>query len=310
MKAKRSGLTLVEILVVVGVIAILAGMLLPAISMVRRTAREAKQKVQFTAIDLALATFKNDHGDYPPSDRYTWLEETAQTENSSGAQKLAEALLGWDLLGFHPDSGFRADGMNRWPYRVGTTTHAAGTYFLYDRTVDRDMDRRRSRYLDLDTANAVRLGVSGGNDGLFNLGAAGVPLAPETFVLGDAFGKGKEVVLRDGKRKRAGLPVLYYRANATGKAREDVYDNRDNDYLVVAKEQTDLTQRGSAPARAQGNLWNPLAGAVSTFYDNITDWRASTDSFRVPHKPDSYILISAGNDGFYGTDDDIYNFQR
>ncbi|MDY0355668.1 MAG: type II secretion system protein [Sedimentisphaerales bacterium] len=310
MKAKRSGLTLVEILVVVGVIAILAGMLLPAISMVRRTAREAKQKVQFTAIDLALATFKNDHGDYPPSDRYTWLEETAQTENSSGAQKLAEALLGWDLLGFHPDSGFRADGMNRWPYRVGTMTHTAGTYFLYDRTVDRDMDRRRSRYLDLDTANAVRLGVSGGNDGLFNLGAVGVSLAPETFVLGDAFGKGKEVVLRDGKRKRAGLPVLYYRANATGKAREDVYDNRDNDYLVVAKEQTDLTQRGSAPARAQGNLWNPLAGAVSTFYDNITDWRASTDSFRVPHKPDSYILISAGNDGFYGTDDDIYNFQR
>jgi prepilin-type N-terminal cleavage/methylation domain-containing protein len=309
-KAKRSGLTLVEILVVVGVIAILAGMLLPAISMVRRTAREAKQKVQFTAIDLALATFKNDHGDYPPSDRYTWLEETAQTENSSGAQKLAEALLGWDLLGFHPDSGFRADGMNRWPYRVGTMTHTAGTYFLYDRTVDRDMDRRRSRYLDLDTANAVRLGVSGGNDGLFNLGAVGVSLAPETFVLGDAFGKGKEVVLRDGKRKRAGLPVLYYRANATGKAREDVYDNRDNDYLVVAKEQTDLTQRGSAPARAQGNLWNPLAGAVSTFYDNITDWRASTDSFRVPHKPDSYILISAGNDGFYGTDDDIYNFQR
>lgn len=310
MKAKRSGLTLVEILVVVGVIAILAGMLLPAISMVRRTAREAKQKVQFTAIDLALATFKNDHGDYPPSDRHTWLEETAQTENSSGAQKLAEALLGWDLLGFHPDSGFRADGMNRWPYRVGTMTHTAGTYFLYDRTVDRDMDRRRSRYLDLDTANAVRLGVSGGNDGLFNLGAVGVSLAPETFVLGDAFGKGKEVVLRDGKRKRAGLPVLYYRANATGKAREDVYDNRDNDYLVVAKEQTDLTQRGSAPARAQGNLWNPLAGAVSTFYDNITDWRASTDSFRVPHKPDSYILISAGNDGFYGTDDDIYNFQR
>ena len=310
MKAKRSGLTLVEILVVVGVIAILAGMLLPAISMVRRTAREAKQKVQFTAIDLALATFKNDHGDYPPSDRHTWLEETAQTENSSGAQKLAEALLGWDLLGFHPDSGFRADGMNRWPYRVGTMTHTAGTYFLYDRTVDRDMDRRRSRYLDLDTANTVRLGVSGGNDGLFNLGAVGVSLAPETFVLGDAFGKGKEVVLRDGKRKRAGLPVLYYRANATGKAREDVYDNRDNDYLVVAKEQTDLTQRGSAPARAQGNLWNPLAGAVSTFYDNITDWRASTDSFRVPHKPDSYILISAGNDGFYGTDDDIYNFQR
>jgi len=25
---------------------------------------------------------------------------------------------------------------------------------------------------------------------------------------------------------------------------------------------------------------------------------------------DSYILISAGHDGFYGTEDDIYNFER
>jgi len=308
-KAKRSGLTLVEILVVVGVIAILTGMLLPAISMVRKTAREAKQRVQFTAIDLALATFKNDHGDYPPSDHYTWLEDTQQAENSSGAQKLAEALLGWDLLGFHPDSGWRADGMNRWPYRVGTTTHAAGTYFLYDRTVEYDMNKRRSRYLDIDTANAVRLGVSGTHDGLFNLGA---PLASAagTFVLGDAFGKGREVVLPDGTRKRAGLPVLYYRANPSGKTREDVYDFRNNDYLIYTKEQADLTQRGTPPVRATGQHWNPLAGAAATFYDHITDWRASTAAFGVPHKPDSYILISAGNDGLYGTDDDICNFQR
>jgi len=311
-KAKRSGLTLVEILVVVGVIAILAGMLLPAVSMVRKTAREAKQKVQFTAIDLALATFKNDHGDYPPSDRYSWLADTQQTENSSGAQKLAEALLGWDLLGFHPDSGWRADGTNRWPYRVGTTTHAAGTYFLYDRTVEHDMNKRRSRYLDIDTSNAVRLGITGAHDGLFNLGAVGGPLASAagTFVLGDAFGKGKEVVLPDGTRRRAGLPVLYYRANSSARMREDVYDSRDNDNLVYAKEQTDLAQRGTPPVRATGAHWNPLAGTVTTFYDYITDWRASTTAFHVPHKPDSYILISAGNDGFYGTDDDICNFSR
>lgn len=309
MKAKRSGLTLVEILVVVGVIAILAGILLPAISMVRKAAREAKQRVQLTAIDLALATFKNDHGDYPPSDHYTWLEDTRQMENSSGAQKLAEALLGWDLLGFHPDSGWRADGMNRWPYRVGTTTYAAGTYFLYDRTVEYDMEKRRSRYLDIDTANAVRLGVTGAHDGLFNLPSP-LASAADTFVLGDVFGKGKEVVLPDGSRKRAGLPVLYYRADPSAKEREDVYDFRDNDYLIYAKEQADRTQRGTPPVRDTGQRWNPLAGAAATFYDYITDWRASTTAFGVPHKPDSYILISAGNDGFYGTDDDICNFQR
>jgi type II secretory pathway pseudopilin PulG len=309
-KAKRSGLTLVEILVVVGIIAILTGMLLPAIGMVRKTAREAKQKVQFTAIDLALATFKNDYGSLPPSDHYTWLLDTQQAENSSGAQKLAEALLGWDLLGFHPDSGWRADGMNRWPYRVGTTTHAEGTYFLYDRTVEYDMNKRKSRYLDLDTANAVRLGVTAAHDGLFNLGAVGVPLAADTFVLGDVFGKGKDVTLLDGTRKKSGLPVLYYRANPSEKVREDIYNRLDNDYLVYAKEQTDVLGRGTPPVRPSGRFWNPLAGTAATFYEYITDWRASTTDFRVPHKPDSYILISAGNDGLYGTDDDICNFQK
>lgn len=311
MKAKRSGLTLVEILVVVGIIAVLVGMLLPAVSMVKKTAREAKQKVQFTAIDLALATFKNDYGSLPPSDPYTSLANSATgIENSSGAQKLAEALLGWDLLGFHPDSGWRADGMNRWPYRVGTTTHAEGTYFLYDRTVEYDMNKRKSRYLDLDTANAVRLGVAGNQDGLFNLGAAGVPLAPNTFVLGDVFGKGKDVVLLDGTRKKSGLPVLYYRANPSQKVREEIYSYRDNDLLLYAKEQTDVLTRGTPPVRPSTNLWNPLAGTAPAFYDYITDWRASTTDFQVPYKDESYILISAGNDGMYGTDDDICNFQR
>lgn len=311
MKAKRSGLTLVEILVVVGIIAILTGMLLPAVSMVKKTAREAKQRVQFTAIDLALATFKNDYGALPPSDHYTWLGDTDAIENSSGAQKLAEALLGWDLLGFHPDSGWRADGMNRWPYRVGTTTHPEGTYFLYDRTIEREMDKRKSRYLDLDTANAVRLGVTGNQDGLFDLSRAGVPLAPDTFVLSDVFGKGKDVTLLDGTRQKSGLPVLYYRADPSAKIREEIYNSRDNDHLVVAKEQIDLADKGTAPiAPAGGRFWNPLAGPVSTFYDYITDWRASTTTFQVPHKPDSYLLISAGNDGRYGTDDDITNFKR
>jgi type II secretory pathway pseudopilin PulG len=302
-------LTLVEILVVVGIIAILTGMLLPAIGMVRKTAREAKQKVQFTAIDLALATFKNDYGSLPPSDRYTWLRDTQQTENSSGAQKLAEALLGWDLLGFHPDSGWRADGMNRWPYRVGTTTHAEGTYFLYDRTVEYDMDKRKSRYLDLDTANAVRLGVTGNQDGLFDLGAVGVPLAANTFVLGDVFGKGKDVTLLDGSRRKSACRALLSRQPLGESAGEHL--RQPGQRLSYRRQGADRpAQRGTAPLRAAGRFWNPLAGTVATFYDFITDWRASTQSFPVPYKNDSYILISAGYDGFYGTDDDICNFQR
>ena len=305
-KAKRSGLTVVEILVVVAIISLLAGLLLPAVSTVKRMAREAKQRVQFTAIDLGLATFKSDYGDYPPSDRIHWSEDTPEAQNSSGAQKLAEALLGWDLLGVHPDSGFRVDGMNRWPYSDGTTTHAAGTYFLYDRTIAREMEKRKGRYIDIDTANAVHLGINLPlHDGLFDLASVGMGAAVDTFVLGDVFGKGREILL-DGARKKTGLPILYYRADSSGKTSREVYHSQDNDTLVAIKERADIARKGT-PA---SGTWNPLADTMEVFYDRIKDPRASTAAFEVPYKPDSYILISAGADGLYGTSDDIYNFQR
>jgi len=286
-------------------------LLLPAVNKVKSMAREAKQKVQFTAIGLGLATFKNDYGDYPPSDNNSWLDDTG-TANTSGAQKLTEALLGYDLLGFHPDSGWRVDGTNRRSYSVGTTTHAAGSYFLYERTSDLDMEKRQGRYIEIDTANVARLGIGTArdgttHDGLFDLSAFGqYALGASTFVIGDVFGKGKEILL-EGVRRKAGLPVLYYRADTSAKLARDTYDSTDNDTLVYIKEQTDLARKGTAPS---GTLWNPLAGTNDVFYDRIRDPRASTTNFEVPHKPDSYILISAGADGFYGTSDDIYNFPK
>ena len=90
MNGKRSGLTVIEILVVVGIIALLAGIFIPAAQMVRRTAKEVKQKAQFTAIDLGLAAFRNDYGDYPPSDRFSQLGDALDATTpvtSTGASK-------------------------------------------------------------------------------------------------------------------------------------------------------------------------------------------------------------------------------
>lgn len=316
MKRKRSGLTIVEMLVVVGIIAILIGLLLPALNMVRRTATEAKQKVQLSAIDVALVAFRNDYGDYPPSDPYTWLADSPDVQNTSGAQKLCEAMLGWDLLGFHPDSGWRADGYNREAYRdIDGNTHVPGTYPLYstalapDGSPNPELEKRKGRYLDIETANPVRLGVTSTTfrDGLFDLsaGAASVArLAPQTYVLTDVFGRLGDVQMLTGSttsttpttKIKAGLPVLYYRANTSGKARGDVYKYADNSAVVEAA--YDVTPQGS-----------PLVGNVE-YYEFITDWRASTVDLKVPQKPDSYLLITAGWDGRYGTEDDICNFQR
>jgi len=59
-KRKKSGFTMVEILAVVGIIAILVGVLIPALTMVRNMARRTQQRAQLTTIDLALTAFRND----------------------------------------------------------------------------------------------------------------------------------------------------------------------------------------------------------------------------------------------------------
>jgi type II secretory pathway pseudopilin PulG len=55
-------MTVIEILVVVSIIALLVGLLLPAVHTVQKMAKETKQKAQFTVIELGLAAFKNDYG--------------------------------------------------------------------------------------------------------------------------------------------------------------------------------------------------------------------------------------------------------
>ncbi len=281
MKRKRTGFTVVEVLAAVGIIALMVGLLIPALSMVRNTARETKQKAQFTTIELALTAFKNDYGDYPGSD---WPLPPAPGSDYCGAQKLAEALVGWDLLGFHPKSDFRSNGRN----------DDGG--FIYDANNPIFFDQRRGPYLELATFDAFRLGnISILYPGLF---FDTKPLAPNTFVLCDVFGA-KKITLSNGKTVNAGAPILYYRANTSGKTIREIYNAQDNDVLIQIKQQADNMEQ---PLSRPGGL----AGPFQYFYDYIRDPKISARPW--PYRPDSYILISAGVDGIYGTSDDIRNF--
>lgn len=63
----RSAFTLVELLVVMTVIAILIGMLSAAVIPAFKRAREASIQVEMKQIELAIESFKNKYGFYPPS---------------------------------------------------------------------------------------------------------------------------------------------------------------------------------------------------------------------------------------------------
>jgi prepilin-type N-terminal cleavage/methylation domain-containing protein len=63
--SERSGFTLVEMLVVIGIIVLLVGILLPTVMSVRRNAEKNAVRMELQTISLALEAYKADFGDYP-----------------------------------------------------------------------------------------------------------------------------------------------------------------------------------------------------------------------------------------------------
>jgi len=233
-----------------------------------------RQKAQFHSIDAALELFDHEFDGYPPSDAVDTVGQPY-----CGAMKLCEAVMGQDLLGFHPDSVFRADGMD-----------ATGQSDLYPETLDKNNLRaRRGPFMPAESANPHKLiDVYGGH----NIG----PFGDRAFVLCDTYRREHKSGVMGG------MPILYYKANAANSAHdvsnpdnpENIYNYKDNHALV------------GLGVPGQPGRKHPLFRDTKIFYEMTRNYEIKTQSR--PFRADSYILLSAGKDGLYGTEDDIVNF--
>ncbi len=288
-RTKRFGFTVVELLTVVAIIAMLVALLIPSLSMVRNFAKETRQKAQFAAIGQALMAFRNDYGDYPPSE-----ERDIINQIYCGAQKLTEALLGQDLLGFYRYSRWQAADFTGYPQTEPALTGS--------------LEFRLGPYLDQGTTNAFRpLQLFDQGQNLWGLELH------NQYVLCDCFPVKKATIGPVGpvgsrKTVKAGTPILYYRAyierNDWGIAAEgnnnSRYDYRDNQALCSSFS----LKNNQAHLLTQDRFYSENYKIVDS---QVFD---ATAGKYWPHRPDSYILISAGADGLYGTPDDITNFEN
>jgi hypothetical protein len=269
---KRAGYVpwvLLSVLLVILLLVVFAAVVLmpPA----RALTMNIKQKAQFAAMDAAIELFRSEYGSYLPSDA-----NDPTGKPYCGAMKLAEAMMGQDLQGFHWRSAFRCDGLD--PDSLTS---------LYPANPPADnLNARRGPYMSPEYANAWRLAD------VYGKGKTG-PFHEDAYVLCDI-----HIRKRPGGQE-TGMPILYYRADRSGSAHRpgdpnNIYDFRDNRELLA------LGVPGQ-PGKA-----HPLIDP-NRFYLNTRDPRI--DSSPHPHRADSCILISAGQDSLYGTADDVCNFE-
>jgi prepilin-type N-terminal cleavage/methylation domain-containing protein len=321
------GFTLIELLVVIVIIAILIGLLVPAVGMVQRSAKNTQTRSIITSLETGLESFKGDGrvgGSYPPSfpdspvegqviNPYIPNNNSAVIPNMTGAGLLVWALSGADMLG---TPGFERFGMAAWADATGSAQRGTngGAYAL---DANRQPIRPRSGpYVD---GGKVPMSEA--------VGAGTFAIAAEKEATGDLVPRLYPMYL-DG----FGHPILYYKADTAGRQmvgldranyggnNRGIYWYEDNQTLVDNNSASALKLNQAGRQHEldwDDSVYNdvvnttPQQGEITAAGNFIFYvWNQNVKARYEPHRSDSFMLISPGYDGLYGTADDVANFEH
>ena len=279
--ATPGSFSLERVIITVLIIAIVLLCILFRMPDPRRYSLEIKQRAQLKSIETVISLWESEFDAYPPSDAL----DVAGAQYC-GAMKLCEAVMGQDILGYHPDSDFKSDGTDGKGKVLYPDSNTPSIEAYRD-----NLGERKGPYLPLDNANTYRLADLYGQS---NTG----PFDPNHFAICDVFKRFKH----RRTRKKVGMPILYYKADRS-KTAHDITDPNNPENIYDYKDNHDLLALG-VPGKP--GVKHPMYEDPRIFYE-IT-WNAKNVTKLMPHRADTYILLSAGPDGLYGTKDDIANF--
>lgn len=322
-KRKNFGFTTTELLTVMAIITLLLGILIPSLNHIRIMGKEMSQSAQLHAISVALDMFSGENEGYPES--YVRPVDGSGYPGTSpytiGAQHLAEALMGRDLLGFDPMTSWDAEWDNTSSNPLKKEIYASQTAKGSTPAQEADsLARRKGPYLSSQRVDAFEIGdlyadLTGNK--VYNGAAASAAPAP---ILTDVF-REKYVTLSNNQNVKAGSPILYYKANTSLTGANvyplDTYTPADTayvdfyGYIFNYVDNVDLINLGKMNSQGTKHHYDSAysensRNGIRLFYDAIENPKIVSQPR--PYNKDTYLLISAGYDGLYGTDDDITNF--